>query len=80
MREVAQPGVMRRKFTVEEYHLLARTGILKEDDRVELIDGEIVEMSPVGSRQAVCVARLTAWAVRLRAGQHLRLCPFCAVP
>ncbi len=64
--EVTQPQVTRRKFTVEEYHLLARTGILKEDDRVELIDGEIVEMSPIGSRHAACVARLTAWAVRLQ--------------
>lgn len=38
---MAQPHVVRRKFTVEEYHLLARAGILREDDRVELIDGEV---------------------------------------
>jgi len=55
---VAQPHVVRRKFTVEEYHLLARAGILREDDRVELIDGEVVEMSPVGSRHAGTVKRL----------------------
>lgn len=63
---MAQPQVTRRKFTVEEYHLLARAGILKEDDRVELVEGEIVEMSPIGSRHAACVARLTAWAGRLQ--------------
>lgn len=50
--------VARRKFTVEEYHRLSEAGILGEDDRVELIEGEIVEMSPIGSRHATCVRRL----------------------
>ena len=48
-----------RKFTVEEYHKLAEVGILGEDDRVELIEGEIVVNSPIGSRHAACVNRLT---------------------
>ena len=39
-----------RRFTVAEYYAMAEAGILTEDDRVELIDGVIVEMSPVGSR------------------------------
>lgn len=51
--------VARRLFTVEEYHKLAEAGILVEDDRVELIDGEIVEMSPIGSRHQACVDWLT---------------------
>ncbi|NKQ37235.1 MAG: Uma2 family endonuclease [Chloroflexi bacterium] len=49
----------RRLFTVEEYHQMAETGILAEDDRTELIRGEIVAMSPLGVRHAACVNRLT---------------------
>ena len=37
-----------RKFTVEEYHLMAEVGILHPDERVELIDGEVTLMAPVG--------------------------------
>lgn len=47
-----------RRFTVEEYYRMAEAGILGEDDRVELLDGEIVQMSPIGSRHAACVDRL----------------------
>lgn len=52
--------LLKRHFTVEEYHRMARAGILSEDDRVELVEGEIVEMVPIGSRHAACVGRLTA--------------------
>ena len=45
---------VRRGFTVEEYHQMVEAGILTEDERVELIQGEIVEMSPIGSRHAAC--------------------------
>ena len=48
-----------RRFNVHEYHRMAVAGILTEDDRVELIEGEIVEMPPIGSRHAACVDRLT---------------------
>ena len=50
--------VTRRRFTVDEYYRMAEAGILCEDDRVELIEGEIVEVAPIGSRHAACVDSL----------------------
>jgi Uma2 family endonuclease len=47
----------RRRFTVEDYYKMAEAGILTEDDRVELLDGEIVQMSPIGPRHANAVDR-----------------------
>ena len=47
------------RFTVDEYHRMAQAGVFHEDDRVELIDGQVVEMSPIGPRHAACVDRLT---------------------
>jgi Uma2 family endonuclease len=49
----------RRLFTVDEYHRMADAGIFSEDDRIELIGGEIVQMTPIGTRHASTVARLT---------------------
>ena len=50
--------LLKRLFTVREYHLMVDAGILKEDDRIELIKGEIVQMSPIGRFHAACVKRL----------------------
>ncbi|BAY25819.1 hypothetical protein NIES2100_56270 [Calothrix sp. NIES-2100] len=47
--------LLRRKFTVEQYHKMIESGILTADDRVELIRGEIIEMSPIGTKHAACV-------------------------
>jgi hypothetical protein len=45
-------------FTVDDYHRLAEVGILSEDDHVELLDGQIVEMTPIGPEHAGCVDAL----------------------
>jgi len=55
--------VTRRLFSVDEYYQMAAAGILHEDDRVELIEGEIIQMAAIGSRHAGCVNRLTRWFV-----------------
>jgi len=51
--------LQRRRFTVDEYYRMLDAGILTEDDRVELIEGEIIQMAAIGSRHAACVNRLT---------------------
>ncbi|MDP9476018.1 MAG: Uma2 family endonuclease [Actinomycetota bacterium] len=54
----------RRRFTVHEYHRMGEIGILREDDRVELIEGEIVEMAARGTGHFACVNGLTRLLVR----------------
>jgi len=48
----------RRRFSVKDYHRMVETGILTKDDRVELLEGEIVEMAPIGSPHQGTVDRL----------------------
>ena len=50
--------LQRRQFTVDEYYRMAAAGVLKPDDRLELIEGEIIKMIPIGSPHAACVSRL----------------------
>jgi Uma2 family endonuclease len=50
--------VLRGPFTVDAYQRLAELGGLAEDARVELVAGQVVEMSPIGDRHASCVRRL----------------------
>lgn len=50
----------RRMFTTAEYHRMGEAGILTEDDRVELIEGEIIRMTPIGPLHTSTVDRLTS--------------------
>jgi len=50
--------IQKRLFTVDEYYEMARSHILAPTDRVELIEGEIVQMTPIGSNHAGVVACL----------------------
>lgn len=49
---------LRRQFSIHDYARMRETGILTEDDRVELLDGEIYQMSPLGSLHIAIVNRL----------------------
>ncbi|MEF8816284.1 MAG: Uma2 family endonuclease [Salinibacter sp.] len=56
-----------RRFTVDEYERMAEAGVLPEDENVELLDGRIYRMSPIGSRRAACIRRLNQFfQVRLQ--------------
>src|SRR6266498_3300178 len=57
--------LLKGPFTVDDYHRLAELGILGEDDRVELLDGQIVEMTPIGPDHAGCVDALNRLLSRL---------------
>lgn len=56
-------AVQRHRFDTTEYHRMAEAGILSEDARVELVDGEVVEMSPIGSKHQAVVDRLNRMLV-----------------
>ena len=51
----------RRLFTVQEYHLMNEAGVFANNERVELIEGEIIQMAAIGTRHASCVNRLARW-------------------
>ena len=56
----------RCRFTVDEYHRMGESGILADDERLELIAGHIVVREPIGARHAGTVDRLTRlWTSRL---------------
>jgi Uma2 family endonuclease len=57
--------IARRHFSVHDYYRMAEAGILREDDRVELIEGEIVEMPPIGSQHSSVTLRLHTLLSRL---------------
>jgi Uma2 family endonuclease len=62
----AAEGMRRRRFTVAELEAMVAAGILDEDERIELIGGEVVPMSPKGNRHEILKHALTHfWARRL---------------
>jgi Uma2 family endonuclease len=63
-KSIMSVQIVRRHFNVTEYYRMVAAGVLSEGDRVELIEGEIVEMNPIGSRHAACVGRLTEFLGR----------------
>ena len=66
--------VKRRRFTLDEYHRMGEAGILPRQDRVELIRGELIHMTPIGLRHAASVAFLMQQLV-MRIGYRTVLWP-----
>jgi Uma2 family endonuclease len=56
--------IPRHRLTVDEYYRMAELGILAPDARVELIEGEIIDMTPQGSRHAAILSRLNERIVK----------------
>lgn len=70
----------RHRFTVKDYYRMAETGVLRPDARVELLDGEIIDMSPIGPfhggvtkllNQLFTAAANGRWVVAIQDPLHL---------
>jgi Uma2 family endonuclease len=73
MRVGAASDLPRRRFTVEEVYRMTADGILHEDEPVQLLDGELVVVSPQDPSHAACVAELTRRLAEAYAkGHHVR--------
>lgn len=68
-----------RKYTVEEYHVMIEEAILTDDERVELIDGEIVLMPPISPPHAWSVARIVALLNRTLGDHEAIVWPQCPI-
>ncbi|HUB15776.1 MAG TPA: Uma2 family endonuclease [Acetobacteraceae bacterium] len=56
---LSRHAVPRHRLTVDDYHRLGEAGVLGADDRVELLEGQLVDMSPIGPRHAYVVDALS---------------------
>jgi len=63
-------NVKRRRFTVDEYARMGDAGIFAPDERVELIEGEIIKVSPQNPPHARLISRLTTRLVKLFGDTH----------
>jgi Uma2 family endonuclease len=77
--------IQRRLFTIDDCYKMVEAGILRRDERVELIRGEIIKMSPIGTRHSAAVDRANRAFVQLtgddaivRVQSTTVLDPFCA--
>lgn len=63
--------VKRRRFTADEYLRMGETGIIGPEERVELIEGDVIQMSPIGPRHRGCVNRGTELFVLALSGRTI---------
>ena len=65
---------VRHAFTIDEWHRMGVAGLFGDNARVELLDGEVIEMAPIGSRHGGCVNRLNRLLVT-RLGERAVVAP-----
>lgn len=65
------PAPAKHRLTAAEFRRMAEVGILRADDRIELIEGELIDMAPIGSNHASVVARLNAWLTAAAGGRFI---------
>jgi Uma2 family endonuclease len=61
VRAFRSETVTRRRLTADEYQRMIRVGILREGERIELINGELIQMAALGAPHVTCVMRLNYW-------------------
>ncbi|HVC62423.1 MAG TPA: Uma2 family endonuclease [Acetobacteraceae bacterium] len=66
---LSRHSVPRHRLTLDDYHRLGEARILGEDDRVELLEGQLVDMSPIGPRHALAVDALNESLIKAVAGR-----------
>lgn len=64
MEVLEEPRILRHRITVDDYYRMAEVGVLAPDARVELIDGEVIDMAPMGTRHRYVVMSLTRLLLR----------------
>ena len=70
----------RHRITVHEYHRMAEVGLLAPDARVELIEGEIIDMAPIGKAHTSIVDQLSRLLVRAVGDAAIVLMSLTALP
>ena len=58
MQVLEEPRVVRHRLSVDDYERMAEVGVLAHGARVELIEGEVIEKAPIGTRHCAAVTRL----------------------
>ena len=74
LKDGLKGDIVRHRFTVDDYYRMAEIGILGPDDRVELLRGEIYEMSPGGSHHSAFLTRLDRALQKIVADRALIRC------
>jgi Uma2 family endonuclease len=73
--DVPTPNPPRAKrFSIEEYHRLTEIGFFQENDRVELIRGELIEMAAKGTKHIFCCQELSSTLPLLLSKQAISRC------